>query len=243
MKVFKYLLIVGTVLASSNLQAQITQQDMYPSSSSGSSDILVRMGQMDETVRSSQGKVEELENKIRNLESQMEMMKKDFELRFSAIERSPAAATANSVSSSNSGGLSVPPSDLNLSGTVDDLYKKGMDSITSSRNKDAVQYFNKILTSYSSHKLAGNAQYWMGEAYYADKDYQRAAVAFAKGYENYKSGPKGADSLLKLGMSMAGLNKTAEACAAFKSLPKEFPKTSDSLKSKATELAKKYSCK
>ncbi len=247
MKFAKFVFIISLFFISKNLCAQITQTDMYPStpSSSASNDVWVKIGQMEETVRTSQGRVEELEYKIKSLESQMEMMKKDFEMRFSDVERGRASAPT-SMSSPSSSTLSMSgsaPSNANLSGNVDDLYKRGMDSITSGRNQDAVAIFTKILKDNPGHKLAGNAQYWMGEAYYADKDFARAAVAFAKGYENYKSGPKGADSLLKLGLCMVELKKTAEACTAFKTLPKEFPKTSDTLKNKANELAKKYSCK
>ena len=103
--------------------------------------------------------------------------------------------------------------------------------------------FNKILSKHPQDKLAGNAQYWLGETYYARKEFDRAAVSFAKGYQNYKESPKRADSLLKLGMSMQSLNKKDEACAAFVSLPTEFPKADKTLKNKAAEGAKKLGCK
>ncbi|MDD4556322.1 MAG: tol-pal system protein YbgF [Alphaproteobacteria bacterium] len=239
MKFIRCFLFFCLILVSKSLNAQITQSDMYPakasSGASGSSDVLVRMGEMDELFRSTQGKVDELEYKVKSLEEKMDMMKKDFELRFTDLERRGGGSVASSASPS--------ASTANLSGGVDELYKKGLDSVNAGRNKDAISIFNKILTENPEHKLAANAQYWLGEAYYADKDFQRSAVAFAKGYEKYKSGPKGADSLLKLGLSMIELKKTQEACTAFLGVPKEFPKTSEVLKKKATELAKKYSCK
>ena len=74
------------------------------------------------------------------------------------------------------------------------------------------------------------------------KDFAKAAVAFAKGYEKYK-GPKGPDSLLKLGMSMRELKKKTEACVAFMSLPTEFPKAEAALLSRAKSEASKLNCK
>ena len=104
-------------------------------------------------------------------------------------------------------------------------------------------YINIVLTKFPDHKLAANAQYWLGESYYGKKDYAKAAVAFAKGYEKYKDSNKGADNILKLGMSMQMLGKTEEACTAFVNLPKEFPKAPDNLKNKAAQLASELKCK
>ena len=103
--------------------------------------------------------------------------------------------------------------------------------------------FSIILNKYSSDKLAENAQYWLGEVYYKDKKFDKAAVAFAKGYNNYKNGSKGADSLLKLGLSMAQIGKKEEACLAFVNLPNEFKKANDSIKAKAKNEAQKLGCK
>ena len=42
-----------------------------------------------------------------------------------------------------------------------------------------------------SMSLAGNAEYWLGETYYARRDYQNAMTAFAEGYKVYKTEPEG----------------------------------------------------
>jgi tol-pal system protein YbgF len=99
-----------------------------------------------------------------------------------------------------------------------------------------------LLTKYPDHELASNAQYWLGESYYGKKDYTKAAVAFATGYEKYKDGNKGADNILKLGMSMQMLGKKEEACTAFNNLAKEFPKASEVLKDKAAKLSTELNC-
>ena len=110
------------------------------------------------------------------------------------------------------------------------------------KSAEAEQNFQMVLDKFPSDKLAGNAQYWLGEVYYNDKNFAKAAVAFAKGYEQYKTGAKGPDCLLKLGLSMAQLNKKDEACLAFVNLPNEFPNASADIKNKAKTEAKKYNC-
>lgn len=71
------------------------------------------------------------------------------------------------------------------------------------------------------HDLAGNAWYWLGETHYARRDYQRAAVAFARGYRGFPAGRKAPDNLLKLGMAWAALGQTGDACATFAKLRDE----------------------
>lgn len=201
-----------------------------------SSDLQVKVGQMDEIFRTTTGKIEELEHKIKNLEERIEMINKDMDIRFKMLEER-ASTPQSTVSTTN------PSAPKEINGNVDEIYQKGLDAIKAKDSQTAINAFSKILSDNPEHKLAGNAQYWLGETYYAQKDFQRAAVAFAKGYEKYKAGSKGADSLLKLGMSMIELKKIPEACAAFISLPNEFPKAPDVLKTKAAELIKKNSCK
>jgi len=53
--------------------------------------------------------------------------------------------------------------------------------------------------------------------------YEQSASAFLQGYQGYPKNAKAPDSLLKLGMSLTALKKTAEACAAYGQLAKEFP--------------------
>lgn len=74
------------------------------------------------------------------------------------------------------------------------------------------------------HALAPNAAYWLAETHYVRKSYAAAAAAFARNYRMYgKDDTKAPDNLLKLGMSLQGLQETDKACRTFAELAKEFP--------------------
>jgi tol-pal system protein YbgF len=74
------------------------------------------------------------------------------------------------------------------------------------------------------HALAPNAAYWLAESHYVRKSYAAAAAAFARNYRVYgKEDTKAADNLLKLGMSLEGLQEKDKACRTFAELAKEFP--------------------
>ena len=84
-----------------------------------------------------------------------------------------------------------------------------------------------------SSDLAGNAQYWIGETFYVRSDFERAAVEFLAGYEQYPSSVKGPDNLLKLGLSLARLDQKDVACASLSKLSTEYPSASDTIKRRA----------
>lgn len=247
-------------------EVQVLQRRAYRENQDGiapasAQDVAVKMGQFDETLRQAVGKIDELEYKIKSLNERLDVMNKDIDIRFKMYEGKPieggglgasgepapkfAAPVALEAPASIVGGAIAKGEDLAPVKTqsAEDIYKQGMEAINGGRHDEAAQKFTSLMTKYPSHKLAGNAQYWLGEAYYAKKDYPKAAVAFGKGLEKYKDGNKGADSLLKLGMSMRELGKKEEACTAFKSLPTEFPKAEAATKTKAADFAKALGCK
>ena len=84
--------------------------------------------------------------------------------------------------------------------------------------------FKIFLETHKDHKLSGNVRYWLGETYYAQRDFNQAASVFLEGYQKTPRGAKAPDSLLKLGMSLSHLEKSREACATFSKLRSDFPK-------------------
>lgn len=242
---------------------QILQRQVYRSNNdiapTSAADVAVKMGEFDEQLRRAMGRVDELEYKIKLLEDKMAVMNRDIDVRFSMIEGKPVngghmamqdkpkfdAKVAQGAPKSIVGDAVDAGNDLApvKSQSVEEMYQAGLDALKSADYVTADQKFNSILKRYPNDKLAGNAQYWLGEVYYVKKDWQRAAIAFAKGLEKYKNGPKGPDSLLKLGLSLRELNKKNEACQSFTTMKTEFPKAEKSMLERAAEEARKLGCK
>jgi len=86
----------------------------------------------------------------------------------------------------------------------------------------AQQAFRAFLAQYPKDPLASSAAYWVGHSYYAQGDFQNAAVAFADGYKKYPKGIKAPDTLLDLGKSLAKLDQVPGACATFAQFDKQF---------------------
>ncbi len=220
---------------------------------------VVQLSQMDETLRHAVGRMDMIEHQLKTLEDKINMINKDIDVRLKMIEGKPieGGGLSNQQVSKKFDAPVAVGAPKSISGdaitkgeklpdvktkSADEIYQEGLDAINNGKNEDATDRFTSFLTKFPDHKLASNAQYWLGESYYGRKDYAKAAVAFAKGYEKYKDGNKGADNILKLGLSMQMLGKKEEACTAFVNLPKEFPKASQNLKDRANKAAENLAC-
>ena len=83
--------------------------------------------------------------------------------------------------------------------------------------------FIDFIAKYPKHPLAGNAQYWIGEAYWAQRDYRQALLEFEKVFEH---GPgKAPDALLKIGLCYLRLSDVSRAQQAWQRVVSEYPKS------------------
>lgn len=254
-------------IAAIRQELEILQRQVYREQNDGISnprsaaDIAVKIGEFDEKLRRLSGQVDEANYKIRQLENKIELINKDVDVRIKMIEGKPVSGNGGAVSASAAekfkapvavGAPQVVTGDSIAKGDdlapvktkgIQQIYDEGLEAVKISDYAVAEQRFNEILKKAPDNKLAGNAQYWLGEVFYGQKNYQKAAVAFAKVIEKYKNGPKGPDSLLKLGMSMQNLKKNTEACQAFKSMKTEFPKAEKAVLDRVANEIKKLGCK
>jgi tol-pal system protein YbgF len=102
--------------------------------------------------------------------------------------------------------------------------------------------FEDFLARYPKDSLAGNAQYWLGEAHFVRGEYKAAAGAFLKGYQNYAGNARAADSLLKLAMSLDRLGQKDAACSSYSELSTRFPDAPENVKTRAKSERQRISC-
>ena len=106
----------------------------------------------------------------------------------------------------------------------------------------AEEALKSFIQQHPDDGLAGSAQYWLGETYYARGSYAEAASAFAEGYKRYPKGPKAADDLLKLGISLGKANQRRNACIALAQLDRDFPNPGNAIKERANYEKKNLGC-
>ena len=104
-------------------------------------------------------------------------------------------------------------------------YRTAVELVKSGGKDDAVAALRAFLRTYPRHDYADNAQYWLGEAYYAHKEYQHALVEFRATIETYPRGNKVPDALLKVGYCYQALGQPEKARAVLEQVVNLYPKT------------------
>jgi tol-pal system protein YbgF len=106
----------------------------------------------------------------------------------------------------------------------------------------AEQAFDDFLKRYPTDPLAGNAQYWLGETFFARGQFKPAAAAFLKVSQTYTRSAKAPDSLLKLAMSLDKLGAKDAACASYADLNAKFPNAPGHVKNRADTERRRLGC-
>lgn len=105
------------------------------------------------------------------------------------------------------------------------LYLKGYQEVVDKNYAAASESLASFLAEYPEHKFAGNAQYWIGEIYYAKGDWEKAILEFDKVIKKYPASEKLAASLLKQGFAFEKIGSKKESKLLLGSVIEKFPKS------------------
>lgn len=207
-----------------------------------------RINQLDQSLRSLTGQVEQQNHEIRQLKERLNKALVDIEMRLS-----DGAVNVSSSSMVTSPRTLTPPSSnptVQPLGTLGSQsgasaerdYEDAFALIREAKYAEAENRFKTFIDKYPDHRLTPNAQYWLAETYYVRGDYHQAARMFATGYQNYPNAPKAADCLLKLSLSLAKLGKTEDACLSLEQLKKEFAGDTTPVMRRAVQESRQLGC-
>lgn len=107
------------------------------------------------------------------------------------------------------------------------LYDNALRDFTSGKYELARQQFGDYLNYYGRTPLAGNAQFYIGETYYQQKDFRRAVAEYDKVINNYPGGNKVAAAHLKKGYALLELNEREAGVKALRTLLDKFPRSQE----------------
>jgi tol-pal system protein YbgF len=214
-----------------------------------------RLNQLQQSITILTGQIEQLQYQNQQLQHQLEKMQADYEFRIDQLEKGkggggrPPGAPAPAVPGGPPRNAAAPGAPAAAaaaaaapSANADQLYHDAFKLFQDGDYAGAERGFKAFVQRNPQHVLASNAQYWLGESYYARADYQNAMVAFAEGYKTYKNTAKGPDNLLKLGITLSRLGKKQEACTMFARFNQDYPKATDLQKRRVDGERQKNSC-
>lgn len=107
--------------------------------------------------------------------------------------------------------------------TPSQVFAAGKSEMDARNFKRAQQAFAAHLKAWPNDPDAGVVKYYLGEAYFWQKDYYHAADSYLEAHNNYPEAETAADNLLALGLALAGLNQREVACATYAEVLKQYP--------------------
>ncbi|MHB1219407.1 MAG: tol-pal system protein YbgF [Alphaproteobacteria bacterium] len=149
----------------------------------------------------------------------------------------PGSQQASAPPAASSAPMLLPP------GTPDEQFKFAFDFLKQNDYAQGERAMRAFADAHPNHPLTGNALFWLGQMYFVNKDYTKSAVSFAQSYEKFPDGSKAPESLQKLGVSLAQLNKKDEACTAFKQFQTQYPTAPVATKQSVQAESVRLGCK
>lgn len=124
---------------------------------------------------------------------------------------------------SSGGAFDTPPAAAAQGGGDQQAYQAAFELIQARRYQEANRAFTDFLTTHANSPLADNAQYWLAETHYVQRDFAGALPQFQRVLDGYPRSAKIPDALLKIGYCNAELNQVGAARTALERVMREFP--------------------
>lgn len=102
-------------------------------------------------------------------------------------------------------------------------YRAAVELVKAGKHDEAVVALRAFLNANPRHDYADNAQYWLGESFYAHKDYPHALAEFRATIETYPRGNKAPDALLKVGYCYGAMGQADKAKAVLEQVMNLYP--------------------
>jgi tol-pal system protein YbgF len=190
-----------------------------------------RLDELTRDLRELRGRMDELEHNNEALSKQQRDLYADLEKRLAAAGSAPGGGAGSAgAGGAGAAGAAVAGDDTAgapggnpPSSTEQAVYAQAFDALKAGSYSVAITGFKDFLGSYPGSPLAENAQYWLGEAYYVNHDYDSAAGAFRTVLKKWPDARKAPDALLKLGYTQAAQKQYAAARATLDEVTKKYP--------------------
>ncbi len=211
-------------------QAQNNQSNM---------DMLNQLTQLRTQVQALQSQVEQLQHDNEQLKQTAKDQYLDLDSRLNRLEggapllpAAPAAsapAPAAAAPKPATAASERPPSvhgdagSLAASGEERTAYNVAFNSLKAGKYDDSAQLFLSFLELYPNGVYAPNALYWLGESYYATRNFPLAEAQFRDLISRYPTHDKASGGLLKIGLSQYGEGKVDQAQATLEQVVSTYP--------------------
>jgi tol-pal system protein YbgF len=188
-----------------------------------------RLDTMSTQVQGLSDNLEEIKSRLGKLNQQLVDLQNSVQSLDAKISSGGAAPATGGATTTPTAG-NVPPSTSPTSAapsgpapSADMLYSNGLKDIQSGKYDLARSEFQDYLKYYGKTDLASNAQFYIGEIYYRQKNYQEAITEYDKVINNYPKSFKLAPARLHRATAMIALGQKSSGIRELREITKLFP--------------------
>jgi len=201
-----------------------------------------RLDTMSTQVQGLSDNLEEIKSRLGKLNQQLVDLQNTVQSLDAKISGGGGAAPSTGTSNSGGGMASQPSGGMPPSGapsgggsapSADTLYSNGLRDITSGKYDLARQEFHDYLKFYGDTDLASNAQFYLGEIAYSQKNYDQAVTEYDHVLTNYPKSFKLAPAHLKKGMALIELGQKTAGVRELRDVVRRFPGTEEERRARA----------
>jgi len=190
-----------------------------------------RLDTMSTQVQGLSDNLEEIKSRLGKLNQQLVDLQNSVQSVDAKISgTAPAPATGTASPTASTAGSSAMPAGAP---SADTLYSNGLRDITSGKYDLARSEFQDYLKYYGDTDLASNAQFYLGEISFKQKQYGDAVAAYEKVLTNYPKSFKLAPARLRKGMALIELGQKNNAVREFREVVRRYPGTEEDRQARA----------
>lgn len=217
---------------------QKTVQDAVANSGATTSSTTQQIQGISDNMQDMQARVGKLSQQMSDIQSTLQQINAKVSGAAPAVQNPGAPMGSNP--GNDPGSSAQPPVTTSQPVPVpgisgDTLYSNALRDLNGAHYDLSRQEFNDYLKNFPDGAFASNAQFYLGEIFYAQGQYSRAIEAYDGVILNYPKSSKVAPAMLEKGRALAQTNKKVSATREFRELIRKYP-GSDEAKKAATEL-------
>ena len=195
-----------------------------------------RLDTMSTQVQGLSDNLEEIKSRLGKLNQQLV----DLQGTMQNIDSKISGGAPGTVPTSAPGSSSAQPTSSPVASSsaspapnADTLYSNGLRDITSGKYDLARSEFQDYLKYYGDTDLASNAQFYLGEIAYSQRQYSQAVAEYDKVLTNYPKSFKLAPARLKKGMALIELGQKSSGVKELREVVKRYPGTEEERRARA----------
>jgi tol-pal system protein YbgF len=195
-----------------------------------------RLDTMSTQVQGLSDNLEEIKSRLGKLNQQLVDLQNTVQTLDAKLSNSGAVASTSSPSASGTSPAAAPTGASAPAGpapSADTLYSNGLRDITSGKYDLARSEFQDYLKYYGETDLASNAQFYLGEIAYSQRQFDVAVSEYEKVLNNYPKSFKLAPARYKKGMALIELGQKTSGVRELREVVRRFPGTEEDRRARA----------